>query len=476
MKTLIAPRAIKSGFDQAVMATEGQYGSSTYMPLYNLQQWTGMGVSPETALNIITVYQCVRLLSKTFATMPLHLYRRLEGGGRERAIDHPLYRTFHLQPNPDMTSHVWRELMLSHILTWGNAYNERVINGFGELELWPLRPDRMDVKWGPDGRKEYTYVSPSGQRTVLPPEKVFHVPGMSSNGLVGFSPITLMRSTLSLMKTAEDFGESTFRNGARPATVLTHPKTLTTPAIERLAGQMDGMRGSGNAGKTVILEEGLTVKEIGFPPEDAQFMQTRLFQKREIVAGFGIPLHKVGDLEHATFTNIVEQNQDFISDGMMEHFDRFEQESEVQLTSDEPEIFAEFDVDGYLRGDPEKRANAFAVRWQHGNLNADDWRAKENENPLPDGLGKVYYVPVNYAAVNPPAGQEPMAPATVRETIQAPAPVAPTAPPQLVAVKSAEFRCPECNAKLAENTVTGMQVRCGRCKTVREVGQPEAAA
>jgi len=105
----VAPRAIKA-IDQQVLGMEGQYGGTTYMPLYNLQTWTGNAVSPESALNIITVYQCVRLLSKTFATMPLHLYRRLEGGGRERATDHPLYRTFHLQPNPDMTSHVWREL------------------------------------------------------------------------------------------------------------------------------------------------------------------------------------------------------------------------------------------------------------------------------------------------------------------------------------------------------------------------------
>lgn len=487
MKTLVPPRAVKAGLDQQTMAMESPYGTSypyggsTYVPLYNLQTWTGNGVDPQTALNMITVYTCVRILSRTFASMPLHLYRRLESGGKERALDHPLYRMFHLQPNPDMTSYVWRQLMMAHLMTWGNSYNERVINGLGELELWPLRPDRMTVKWGEDGRKTYTYLQPSGRRTDLPAEKVFHVQGESSDGLVGYSPIQLMAKSLRLMNTAEEFGQSFLSNGARPGTILMHPKTLSVPAIERLAGQMDTLRGSGNAGKTVVLEEGLDVHEIGVPPEAAQFMQTRLFQARQVISGYGIPLHKAGDLEHATFSNIEEQNIDYIQDGVVPSFVNFEQETAVQLTPDEPDIFAEFDVDGYLRGNAKARNEAYAIRWQHANMNADEWREKENENPLPDGLGGMYFAPVNYAPLNPPEGYAPAtAPATLRETVStagAPSTVAPAAaPPQLVAVKSAEFRCPECHAKLAELAIPGTQIRCGRCKVVREAGAVEAAA
>lgn len=479
MKTLVPIRAVKAGLDQSTMAMENPYGSpypyggSAYMPLYNLQSWTGNGVAPETALNIITVYKCVRILSRTFASMPLFLYRRLPQGGKERATDHPLYRTFHLQPNPDMTSYVWRQLMMSHLGTWGNAYNERVINGVGELELWPLRPDRMSVRWDTDGRKTYTYRQPSGAQTELPAEKVFHVQGESSDGLIGYSPISLMAKSLRLLNTAEEFGQSFFANGARPATVLSHPKTLSEPAIDRLAKQMETMRGSGNAGKTVVLEEGLELHEIGIPPEDAQFMATRLFQAREIISAYQIPLHKAGDLEHATFTNIEEQNIDYVQDGMVPWFVNFEQEATVQLMPDEPDIFPEFMVDGYLRGNAAARASAFATRWQHGNFSADEWREAENQNPLPDDLGKQYFVPVNYASINPPITEvQPVAPTTSRETITegGPAPAVPlVVPPQLVAVKSAEFRCPECNAKLAENTVEGMAVRCGRCKVIRQV-------
>lgn len=464
-----AVRATKAaGLDQAVMGSESQWGSSTYLPLYNLQTWTGNGIAPETALTSITVYQCVRILAETFAMLPLILYRRLPEGGKERASDHPLYRVLHEQPNPDMTSFIWRELMMSHLATWGDAFNEIAINGVGETEFWPLRPDRMEVKWGPDGRKLYTYVQPSGRRTELPAEKVFHVSGMSSNGLRGVSPVVMMARTLRLQNTAEEFGQSFLANGARPATVLSHPKTLTEPAINRLAGQMDTLRGSGNAGKTVVLEEGLTVTEVGVPPEAAQFMETRLYQKREIAAGYRIPAHKVGDLERATFSNIEHLSIEFIQDTMVPWFVRFEQEAAVQLFAGE-DVFAEFLVDGYLRGDAATRATAFATRWQHGTLNADQWREAENENPLPDGLGQQYYVPVNYAPVNP-VGVTPEAPITERATItEGGTPTGVPGIPNLVSVKSAEFRCPECNAKLAENTVPGMEVRCGRCKVVRSV-------
>lgn len=451
MKTLI--RATKA-IDQESMAG---YGAVQYVPLENHQVWTGNGVAADTALNIITIYQCVRVLAETYASLPLIVYRRLPGGGKERASEHPLYETLHSSPNPDMTSFVWRELMMAHLATWGNAYNEIVFDAVGRMQLWPIRPDRIEVKWGADGRKAYTYLNPTGGKQPLDPARVFHIPGMSSDGLVGFSPITIMRKAIRLYQSAEQFGTSLFDNNARPATVLSHPKTLSTGAVTRLAGQMEELRGARNAGKTVVLEEGLTVTEVGIPPEDAQFMQTRTFQKREIAAAYRIQLHKVGDYEHATFSNIEELNQDFIQDTMLPWFVRTEQECNVQLIAD-PDYFAEFLVDGYLRGNAKARAEANAIRWQHGTLNADDWRAMENENPLPDGLGKTYYVPVNYQSVED---------ATSGQVVD------PNAPPQLVAVKSADgLRCAGtrkdggvCNNWLLKVAPNGTEGRCDRCKT-----------
>lgn len=393
MKTLVPVRATKA-LDQ--QAQSYGYGQSEYVPIHELQRWTGNGVSPGTASNIITVYQCIRILSRTFATIPLLLYRRRPDGGKERAVDHPLYGTFHLQPNPEMSSYTWRELVMGHLKTWGNHYSEKWYDGFGRLQLSPIRPDRMAVKYE-DGVRVYDYLDPLGGRKRMAPGSVFHVQGLSSNGLLGDSPITQMRRALTLLNAAETYGEAVFRNGARPAVVLSHPRTLSDPAIERLAKQMDDLRGAKNAGKTVVLEEGLTVTEVGFPPEDAQFMETRLFQKREISeGGFGLPWDEDGKQTEA------EQSLKLIKQTMLPEFVNFEQAAQIQII-DDPDYFLEFLADGYLRGDPKARADSMAVQWEHGALSDDEWRGYENMNPLPDGLGKTYWRPANWVPLDAPA-------------------------------------------------------------------------
>lgn len=398
----------KSGIDQI---TSGQTGGDLrYIPLEDLQTWTGLGISPEFALNSITVYQCIRVLAETFAAVPLILYRRLPGGGKERAVDEDLYWTLHSQPNPEMTSFVWRELIMGHLGTWGNHYSEKVRDPNGRLQFWPIRPDRMDVGYDSTGRREYTYLRPNGTKQVMRPGSIFHVQGLSSDGLRGLSPIGLMRRTLSLYAQAEQYGSAVFSNGARPAFAVTHPQNVSQPAAERLATQLDRLRGSGNAGKTVILEEGMALAEVGFPPEDAQFMETRLFQKREIAGAYRVPLHKVNDLEHATFSNIEHQAIEFIQDSMLGWYVRMEQALLTQVIVDEApggELFAEHLVDGYLRGDAKARAEALDIRRRNGTLNADEWRAIENENPLPDGTGQTYYIPANWTPARAPGEEEP---------------------------------------------------------------------
>jgi len=315
----------------------------------------------------------------------------------------------------------------------------------------------MDVKYAGDGQKVYTYLSPSGQRKEMRPGSVFHVPGLSSNGLVGLSPIELHRKTLRLAETAQEYGSNFLANGARPGVILSHPKTLSDPAVKRLAAQMDELRGSRNAGKTVVLEEGLTVNEVGVPPEDAQYIETRKFQRNIIATEiFRMKPHKVGDLEHATFSNIEHESLDHVIDTMMPWYVRFEQEYKVQLI-EEDDVFAEHLIDGLLRGDAKSRAEALAIRFQNGNLTPDEWREKENENPLPNGIGGQTYIAVNYAPATPP-GVEATAAATVRETIQEPG---------LTAVKSAEVRCSKGHL-LAELATPPYRFTCGKCKTVEE--------
>jgi HK97 family phage portal protein len=444
------------GFKGIDQVAQSEYGA-TYVPLENHQTWTGLATTPDTALNIITVYQCVRVLAETFASLPLIVYRRLPGGGKERAPDHPWYDVLHGRPNPDMTSFVWRELLMSHLATWGNGYNEIATGQFNRPVLWPLRPDRMQPSYDDNGKKVYDYLRPDGQKQRMAPGSVFHVPGLSYSGLVGYSPIALMRSTTTLLRTAETYGTNFLRNGARPAVVLQHPKLLSTTAVSRLQAQMDELRGAGNSGKTVVLEEGMTLTEIGIPPEDAQYMETRLFQKREIAAAFRVPPHKIGDLERATFSNIEHQSLEFISDTMLPWLVRVEQQINADLIADD-QYFAEFLVEGYLRGDSKTRAEAFAIRWQHGNFNSDDWRAAENENPLPNGMGQEYFVPANYVPVS-------RALVTPDLTGDAPSDTIGVTAPQLTVIKSwGAFRCPDCGKLINRQAAPGTVGYCPGCK------------
>lgn len=453
MKTLV-PRAIKA-IDQ-VAESEAGYGGSTYIPIENLRTWTGFGVSPEMALNVITVLQCVDKLAKTFAALPLFVYRRV-GEGRVIAREHPLYTTLHDQPNPEMTSFVWRELLMQNVKTWGNHFSEIIRYPDGSLELYPIRPDRMEVKWGSNARKVYTYCSPTGTRTEMKPGSVFHVQGMGSDGLIGFSPITVMRRTVGLANAAESYGEAVFRNGARPAIVMSHPKTLSDPAIARLGAQMDAMRGSGNAGKTVILEEGLSLTEVGFPPEDAQFMETRLFQKRDLAGYYDIPGLMVGDPDGKEKWD--DASRRFMA-GVQSDLERFEQEAKRQLIEVGDDIYVEFKAEGFLRADPKARADANAVQWEHGNLNNDDWRQQENLDPLPDGLGKTYYRPANWV----PLGDAPVpvgGDASLGTQFGANAGLV----DQMTRAKSmSQFDCPDCGKLINRLAAPGTIGYCKSCK------------
>lgn len=472
MKTLIAPLATKA-IDQTTDV--GSYSLGRYIPLEDLRSWSGYGISPELAMNMITVYQCVSILSETFASIPLILYRRNPDDSRERATDHPLYQTLHDEPNPTMTSFVWRELVSTHLKTWGNHFSE-IVQAGPYTQLWPIRPDRMELKWGADGAKVFTYRSPLGGSTEIPPERMFHVQAGSSSGLVGESPINAMRGALALYAAGEQFGTSFFRNGARPATVLKHPKELSKGAIERLGAQMDALRGAGNAGKTVVLEEGLDFSEVGVPPETAQFLETRLFQKREIAAAFHMPGGIIGD--HEQKESEEQETLKLVKRALVPDFERFEAEVQRQLIPRDEKgvLYGEFLLDAYLRGDPKARSDALAVMWEHGALNGNEWRKKENLDPIgPEG--DVFYRPANWAPLGDqpvPVGGDTSTPTQFgagNATVQMDAQMV----DQMTRAKAmAQFDCPACGKLIARKAAPGTIGYCRACRDEREM--PEAAA
>lgn len=357
----------------------------------------GVIVTPDNAMQSAAVFACVRILAESIAALSLILYERQADGGKQRATGHPLYSLLHDLPNPEITSYELRETLIGHVALRGNAYAEIVRNNGGRvIEIWPLRPDRMTVQ-RINGRLWYGYtVTPGRPEEMISEDKIWHIRGLSFNGLVGYSVIAYARQAVGLAVAAEEFGARLFQNNTRPAGVITHPDELSQAAQDRLTKNWEATYGSlANAHKTAILEEGMDYKTIGIPPNDAQFLETRKFQIQEIARVFRIPPHMLADLDRATFSNIEHQSIEFIRDTLRPWLVRIEQSiSRDMLTpAERARYYPEFLIDSLLRGDITARYSAYAQARQNGWLSANDIRQMENMNPISGG--DQYLVPLN---------------------------------------------------------------------------------
>lgn len=364
---------------------------------------SGLPITADSSLGYGPFWAGVRVLSETLAQVPLHIYRRLPDGGKEKATDHPLYDLLHTSPNPEMTSFVWREVGQSQCVTWGNSYSEKVHDATGRIvEMWPLAPDRMQIRRNDSGIKIFRYTKRSGEQVDLPANKVFHVPGLGWDGTEGYSVLHMARSALGLGLAAEAFGSMFFGQGSKTSGIISTPADLDQSQADTLREKFEGRHaGIRNSHRTGVLTNGATYTPTSIPPEDAQFLQTRKFQVTEMARILRLPPHMIGDLEHATYTNIEQQSLEFVKFGMLPWFVRWEQQFNKDLLGNDPVYFCEFLIDGLERADAKTRAEVFAIRHQNGTLNADQWRASENENPLPDGAGQKYWMPLNMTEVGP---------------------------------------------------------------------------
>lgn len=354
----------------------------------------GVAMDEKLSMNLIIVYACVRLLSETVASLPWFVYRRKKDG-KEKDPSHALYKLLHDAPNPSMTSFTYRQLMMVDILLWGNHYSEvvRDMNTYQVKELWPLIPGCMTVK-GTIREQVYIYHPAGGEEKIYNSSEIFHVAGLSYDGLVGYPPLALMREAVGLGLALEEFGATFFRNGTNIGGIAQHPKALGEKARKYLEESLGKKTGVGNANSLLILEEGMTYQKIGIPPEDAQFLQTRQFQTTEIARFFNVPPHMVGDLTRSTNNNIEEQAIEFVTYTLRPWLVRIEQEIQRSLVTEKEKqkVFSEFLVDGLLRGNAVARTTALQIQRQNGIINADEWREIENKNPIPDGYGKKYLV------------------------------------------------------------------------------------
>ena len=361
----------------------------------------GKNVNARSAMQMTAVYSCVRILAEAIAGLPLHLYRYTEEGGKEKAIDHPLYALLHDEPNPEMSSFVFRETLMTHLLLWGNAYAQIIRNGKGEIiALYPLMPNKMTVDRDDKGQLFYQYTRSTEEAAtmnngtvILRPRDVLHVPGLGFDGLVGYAPIAMAKNAIGLAIATEEYGAKFFANGAAPSGVLEHPGTIKDPARVREAWQSQ-FGGSSNSGKVAVLEEGMKYTPISISPEQAQFLETRKFQINEIARIFRVPPHMVGDLEKSSFSNIEQQSLEFVKYTLDPWVMRWEQSiRRVLLTDDEKKTyFVKFNVEGLLRGDYASRMSGYATARQNGWMSANDIRELENMDRIPAEQGGDLYL------------------------------------------------------------------------------------
>lgn len=367
-------------------------------PLYRVfdvePSFTGKQVTESSALTVSAVWACVRILAGAIGKLPLITYRRTENG-REEARDHYLYDLLRHRANAHMSAFRFQRLMQTWVLLWGNAYAEMEISGRGQVTgLHPWRPDRVRTSILGD-RLVYTYTMADGQPVSLPSDRIFHMRGLELDGFNGLSPIRSARQSIGLSMAAEEYGARFFGNNGRPGAVLEHPAKLGDKAAANLRESWEALhKGLQGAHRIGILEEGMKLHEVGIPPEDAQFLQTRKFQAIDICRIFGVPPHKIAELDKATFSNIEHQGLEFVQDSLGDWFANWEQEIGMAMLSERESktIEVAFDPSALLRGDMQSQALALAALRQNGFINTDEGRHYMNRNPLPAGAGGDKYL------------------------------------------------------------------------------------
>lgn len=360
------------------------------------QSAAGKVVNEKTAMQTTAVYAAVRILAESIASLPLHVYRKSADGNHVKAEDSPLFYLLHDKPNPEMTSFIFRETLMTHILLWGNAYGQILRNGRGEVAaIYPLLPGKMTVERDEKGQLYYRYLrndqeppTMDGNTVILMPEDALHIPGLGFDGLVGYSPISMTKNAIGLSLAAEEYGSKFFANGAAPAGVLEHPGVIKD--VSKLRESWNStFGGTANAGKVAILEEGLHFNPISMSPQDSQLLETRQYQLTEIARIFRIPPHMLADLSKATFSNIEHESLEYVKYTLTPWICRWEACLTDALLSREEQKRYEirFNVDGLLRGDYKSRMEGYAVGINNGFLCPNDVRRLENLDLIPDEKG-----------------------------------------------------------------------------------------
>ena len=382
LRSLFTPRA-----DAGDSGDRSPWGSFWFEPVP--YRGGASNIGGDAALQLTAVYACVRVAAESVSTLPFMLYKQGEDGAKERITDHWLYTLFAKRPNAYQNPLEFREMMQGHVELRGNAFAQIVGNSRGEVtDLLPIHPDRVTVEMLSDTNWRYRVRNGDHSETILTRGDVFHIKGLSPDGVLGYNPIQLARKAVEAGLAAQDYGMRFFLNDARPGGWLEFPGQFKDDEQRRQwrEGWQRSQAGE-HRGKIAVLEFGMKFHEMGLTNEDAQFLETRKFNRSEIASLYRIPPHLIGDLEKATFSNIEQQSIDFLVHSLRPRLVRWEEAIKSTFLDPEDGLAVEFPATALLRGDAAARAAYYHNGILDGWLTRNEARQLENNNPLP-GLDK----------------------------------------------------------------------------------------
>ncbi|MCI0423640.1 MAG: phage portal protein [Acidobacteria bacterium] len=372
-------------FGRWLAGTPAPWDDFWYTSPMGLVLASGGRISVKQARRLAAAAACERVLSVTMASLPLKVYRFLPDGGKEEARDHPLYPVLSRKPNSWQSRFEWVRMLQSHLEMRGNAYSLIISMASAIDQLIPLHPDTVTPKRGENGGIVYEWQQPDGTLRRLAQDEVFHLRGLSCDGIVGLSPITASADVFSSALDAQDYASRHMRNDSRSTGVLEVPGTMKETAIKNLRDSWQDAQTGINRGKVAVLEGGIKYNAIGVSPKDSQLLEQKQYSRSEIASIFGVPPHKIGDLSRATFSNIEEQNIEFAQDAIRPRAVQWEQAILRDLILDPDVYFAEFTLDALLRGNTLDRYMAYGQAIRDGWLTRNEARISENKNPI-EGL------------------------------------------------------------------------------------------
>ncbi len=373
---------------------------------------SGIAITESKALGFPPIWAAVNVISGAVGALPLKVYTREEDGKAETP-KHPVYKLLHDRPNIYMDALTFREVIQGHALVYGNGFAEIERDIIGRpTALWPLPPDKTFPFFTPAGDLMYKVRHADGSATDLLPQNVLHIKGFGPDGYVGYGAIRKLAEAIGVGMAAEKFGASFFGNGTTVSGVLQHPNVLSPEAQKMIRKGWDAVHtGLDSAHRLAILDRGLTYEQIGIPPEQAQFLETRKFSVTDVARIFQIPPHMIGDLERATFSNIEQQGISFVVHTLMRWLKKWEHECNYKLLSLDTPLFCEFLVEGLMRGDSAQRSNYYRQLSDMGILSVNEIRAKENLNTLDDENADKHFIQLNRAPLEDWTPAEPAPPA-----------------------------------------------------------------